>query len=144
MKKDEVIRRLVFIKYLYTLGVEQSKKPEPYSWASILTFHDAVELFLLLTTEHLDVAVKSLRGLVFSKYWEIVEPILQKKRKCGLTQKISMLKLNDARVNLKHHGTAPSADTIKSAKVNVANFLEENIDLIFGIKFADISMIDLV
>ena len=38
----------------------------------------------------------------------------------------------------------PSVDTLNNAKVNVANFLNENTDLVFGIKFEDISMINLV
>jgi len=55
LDKSTIIKRLAFIKYLYKLAVDQSRRPEPLCSASILTFHDAVELFLQLASEHLDV-----------------------------------------------------------------------------------------
>lgn len=39
-----------FARYVLSLGVEQSQQPEPLSAVSVLTFHDAVELFLQLTS----------------------------------------------------------------------------------------------
>lgn len=143
MEKEEAIRRLAFIKYLYNLGVDQSKRSEPYSWASLLTFHDTVELFLVLAAEFLDVPMR-LRALRFNEYWEIINPVLEKKKKKELTQRISMEKLNDSRVAFKHHGTPPSTDTVSNARVNVANFLEENTFLIFDIQISEVSLIDLV
>lgn len=55
----DATKRLSFIKYLFNLGVEQSHKPEPLCWASVLTFHDSVELFLQLSAEY----VKSTKNL---------------------------------------------------------------------------------
>lgn len=81
MDEEEVIRRLVFIRYLYNLGVEQSKKAEPYSWTSVLTFHDAVELFLVLSAEYLGISENNLKELKFSRYWEIINPKLKEKDK---------------------------------------------------------------
>jgi hypothetical protein len=46
MLEESIVRRLAFIKYLYAVAIEQSKRPEPLCSASILTFHDAIELFL--------------------------------------------------------------------------------------------------
>lgn len=110
----------------------------------IIEFHDTVELFLILTAEYLDIPVSSLRDIGFMKYWNLINPILQKKGKDGLTQRISMEKLNEARVAFKHHGTAPSADTIDTVKVNVGNFLEENTALVFEIQFSEISLVDMI
>jgi hypothetical protein len=129
---------------LYTLGVDQSKKPQPYSWTSILTLHDAVELFLLLTAEYLGISEKSLQELKFSKYWEIINPKQKERSKKELTQRISMEKLNEVRIAFKHHGTEPHLDAINSAKVNVFNFLDENSNNVFGIEFSEISLVDLV
>ncbi|HBX87013.1 MAG TPA: hypothetical protein DEG09_00170 [Marinilabiliaceae bacterium] len=95
------MQRLAFIKYLYTVAVEQSKQPEPLSSSSILSFHNSIELFLQLASEYLDVGSKS-PG--FMDYWELLEPKLTEG---GLTQKESMRRLNKARVALKHHGTLP-------------------------------------
>jgi hypothetical protein len=144
MDKQEVIRRLVFIKYLYNLGVEQSKKAEPYCWTSVLTFHDTVELFLLLAAEYLHISGKTLKQLTFLGYWDCIDPELKEKGKEGLTQRIAMEKLNEVRIAFKHHGTSPSLDTINSAKVNVGNFLEENSDLVFEVRFSEISLIELI
>lgn len=144
MDKQEVVRRLVFIKYLYNLGVEQSEKAEPFSWTSILTFHDTVELFLLLAAEYMHITGKALKQLTFSGYWESIEPKLKEKGKKGLTQRIAMEKLNEVRIAFKHHGTSPSLDAINSAKVNVSNFLEENSDLVFEVRFTEISLVELV
>lgn len=46
------VTRLAFIKYLYQTGISQSRAPSPLSCASLLTMHDAVELFLQLSSEH--------------------------------------------------------------------------------------------
>jgi hypothetical protein len=35
---------LAFVRMLYQQGVEQARRPEPLSYASLLSFHDSVEL----------------------------------------------------------------------------------------------------
>lgn len=102
LDKSTVIKRLAFIKYLYKLAVDQSKRPEPLCSASILTFHDAIELFLQLASEHLNVGKQQPS---FMEYWDLIS---QKLSNQELTQKESMRRLNRARVALKHHGTLPS------------------------------------
>ena len=69
MLDESVIKRLALIKYFYKEAVEQSQRPEPLCSASILTFHDAIEFFLQLASEYLDVG----RGQPsFMEYWEIL------------------------------------------------------------------------
>lgn len=143
MKSDDFTNRLVLIKSLYKLALEQSNKAEPLNWFSILTFHDTVELFFELASEHLGVSA-SLKDLKFARYWDSVNTELKQKGKSELTQRISMEKLNNARVAFKHHGTSPSKATIEESRINVTNFLEENTSLVFGIKFSEISLIDLI
>lgn len=55
-----------------------------------------------------------------------------------------MEKLNEVRISFKHHGTAPHFDAINSAKVNVGNFFNENSELVFEVRFSQISLVDLV
>lgn len=55
-----------------------------------------------------------------------------------------MKRLNEARVNFKHFGTRPSVQDIEAFRVNTSDFFTENIPSIFGIKYSDISLIDLV
>lgn len=143
MDNNRVMERLAFIKYLYFLGVEQSRKTEPFSRASVLMFHDAIELYLELAAEHMDVS-RRLKELTFMQYWDALNPALVKKGKKELTQKIAMDKLNEARVTFKHHGIPPSKSIIEDLRSHVTNFLEENTPDIFDTEFLSISLIELV
>jgi len=139
MIPDEIVRRrLAFIKYLYNIAVEQSQRPEPLCSASILTFHDAVELFLQLVSEHFNVSKKYIN---FLDYWDVLTPQLLGN---SLTQKASMERLNKARVALKHHGIMPSKLDIEAFRASTTNFFEENTEIAFDIRFADISLVELV
>jgi len=133
------IRRLAFIKYLYRLGIQQSETPEPLSAVSLLNFHDAIELFLQLASEHLNVGSKETR---FMEYWEM----LSKKLPVGkeLSQKEAVRRLNEARVGLKHHGTLPSKLDIEAFRATTTSFFEENTPIIFNVAFGEISMTDYV
>jgi len=133
-----VIQRLAFIRYLYTIGIEQSNQPEPLNAVSLLSFHDAAELFLQLSTEHLNV---SKTEIDFMSYWEALNSKLEQKE---ITQKESMRRLNKARVQLKHNGTSPSKLDIESFRATITNFFNENTLIIFNIEFDSISMIDLI
>lgn len=140
MLNESVVRRLAFIKYLYKVAVEQSQRPEPLCSASILTFHDAIELFLQLASEHLDVG-KDKGEPKFLEYWDL----LASKLPLGFpTQKESMKRFNKARVDLKHHGILPSKLDIEAFRAGATNFFEENTPLIFEIKFSEVSLIELV
>jgi len=130
-------RRLAFIKYLYQTSVSQSHAPTPLSCASILTMHDAVELFLQLASEHLNAGAPQPN---FMDYWDI----LSKKFGRDLEQKESMRRLNKARVSLKHHGTFPSQLDVESFRGSVTNFFNDNTPLVFGLSLADVSLIEYV
>jgi len=138
MLAESTMQRLAFIRYLYGIAVEQSQQPEPLGAASILTFHDSIELFLRLASEHLNVGTKR-PG--FMDYWDLLEPKLPTG---GLAQRESMRRLNKSRVALKHHGTFPSKLDIEAFRASATNFFEENTPLVFGIEFSSISMVNLV
>jgi hypothetical protein len=100
--------------------------------------HDAVELFLQLSSEHLNVGTGH-PG--FMDYWDVLNVKLAPKE---LEQKESMRRLNKARVALKHHGTFPSNLDIESFRVSTTNFFQENTPLVFGVALDDISLIEFV
>ena len=58
--------RLALIRYLYIQGVDQSEQPEPMALLSILTFHDAVEMFC-----HLACEIGLRRAALRSKLWPL-------------------------------------------------------------------------
>lgn len=132
------IKRLAFIKYLYQISVSQSHAPSPLNCASILTMHDAVELFLQVASEHLNVGGQQ-PG--FMDYWDLLNKKLAPRE---LEQKESMRRLNKARVALKHHGTFPSNLDIESFRASATNFFQDNTPVVFGLNLADVSLIEFV
>lgn len=143
MNIEKTIERLAFIKSLYDIGVEQSRRAEPYCWASVLTFHDAVELFLALAAEHLNLD-KRLGRIEFMEYWPLLSKKLTAKGRSELTQMIAMERLNKARVDFKHYGNPLSKSAIDDFRTSVMNFFEENTPVVFGVGFSGISLIELV
>lgn len=136
---DQVImKRLALTRYLYTIGIEQSQRPEPLSSASILTFHDSVELFLQLSCEIVGAGKSDIK---FMEYWDLINSKLTGAK---LTQKESLRRLNTSRVNFKHHGTLPSKLDIESFRASVTNFFNENTPTIFSLEFSSISLIEIV
>lgn len=132
------VRRLAFIKYLYQTAVSQSKAPAPLNCASLLTMHDAVELFLQLASEYLNVGALQ-PG--FMDYWDLLNKKLDPK---ALEQKESMRRLNKARVALKHNGIFPSDLDIEGFRASTTNFFQGNLPLVFAVGFADITLIEFV
>lgn len=132
------MKRLAFIKALYSSGVSQSQQPEPLSSMSILSFHDSVELFLQLSSEYIGAPKKQPN---FLEYWSVISD----KMKVGeLQHEIAMSRLNKSRSALKHHGTLPSKLDIESFRASTTNFFEDNTQLIFDTSFSKISLIELV
>ncbi|WP_131764794.1 hypothetical protein [Candidatus Protofrankia californiensis] len=135
------MKRLAFIRLMYQQGVDQSHLPEPLMYTSVLTFHDAVEWFLLLSGEHLGASVSG--NTEFKKYWTELSPA-----KCAngvvLTGQVGMRRLNDWRNGFKHAGALPGRDHVEQARASVTTFFEENTPTVFGVLFDGIDMADLV
>jgi hypothetical protein len=132
MDRIILLRRLAFIKQLYKIGVEQSYKSESISFYSILAFHDSIEMFLKLLSEYKNIGVSNLN---FLEYWTKIPE---------MTLKESMKNLNARRVNLKHKGLLPAKSEIEISRVNTFDFFDQNTEVMFGIKFSEISLIELV
>jgi len=135
---QDILRRLSYCRYLYTLAYGQSNKSEPYNSFSLLTFHHAAELFLQLSADYLGV---SKRIHEFMEYWPEIN---QKLGKDGLSQQSSMDEFNKARVGLKHHGILPSKVEIERFRTVLKNFFDENTETVFGLKFAESRMDELM
>lgn len=131
------MKRLALIKYIYNLGLSQTNPPEPLFATAILTFHDAVELFLQLTCEEYNIHEKKIN---FEDYW----PKIQAFNGVELPHKATMSRLNSSRVNFKHHGNVPSKLDIEGFRASVTYFFEESTKLVFGIEFSTISLVELV
>jgi hypothetical protein len=133
------MRRLAFIKYLYTRGVEQSRQEMPAKTAALLTLQDAVELFLVLACEHAGSAVVS--NTNFDRYFQLLAAAPSP---TTLEEQASMVRLNKARVGLKHFGNWPAAASVEGFALSVESFFGLNCPLVFGVQFNTVSLVDLV
>ncbi|PJM96577.1 hypothetical protein [Streptomyces sp. CB01373] len=118
----------------------QSRQPQPLAATSVLSFHDAVELFLVLAGEHLQVGLPT--QINFSQYWDKLAAGLPPNTQ--LPSKKAMERMNKLRVNLKHHGAVPSPTDIDQVRADVLTFFTDATPLVFGGTFTQIDMIDLV
>lgn len=132
LNEENILKRLALIKSLYLQGVSQSKYAEPMSAFSILSFHDSIEMFLRLLCEKLNIKAQDLR---FMQYWDKVPE---------LTLKESCRDLNARRRSFKHNGISPSKSDIETSRVVTTDFFEQNTIRFFGVKFSEVSLINLV
>jgi hypothetical protein len=133
-----VVRRIAYSRFLYEEGVRYSRRPAPLSATALLSFHDAVENFLGIAIDHLQVKVNP--KIDFMEYWGRVKS----ETGLDLPGKTPMNRLNNARVGLKHHGNFPAAETIEQSREAVLAFFSAATPMVFGVNFETIDMSDLV
>jgi hypothetical protein len=133
------MRRLAFIKYLYSTAESQAQAPDLLSAPAVLTLHDAVEMFLLLACEHRNAPLPKRPN--FEDYWP---PLCAATRVEQLPEQTAMRRLNTARVALKHHGHIPVAADVDGYRHTVASFFEASTKLVFDIDFQQISMAEFI
>lgn len=121
---------------MYELAVYQSRQSGRRQATSILTFHDAVEMALVLGLQHHDVPLRDQR---FPQYWSELESA-----GATLTQRSAMETLNRVRVDLKHRGIMPAPSEIEAARVHVRDFFVENIPIMFSLNLEDTSLVPMV
>ena len=131
LKGEIIIRRLVTIKFLYLIGVEQSKQAGTFAGFSILAFHDCVEMLLVLIAEK----KKKKSQQHFLDYWGIIQ---------DLPYKVQMDNLNSIRKNLKHRAIFPDKSDIQRCCEDVGAFLKESTREFLRIEFDDISLSTLI
>lgn len=132
LSNESIMMRLTIVKYLYNVGYSQSLQPESTAFVCLLSFHDAVEIFLKLVAEKENIKSDKFN---FLEYWEKIP---------SLTLKESLGNLNARRVNLKHKGILPAKQDLEISRVNVTDFFEQNTRTQFGLEFKSISLITLV
>lgn len=137
------MRQLALIRLLYLQGAEQAARPEPTSMFSLLTFHDSVELFLVLAADHLGAQMPK-GDLGFMDYWHILRSTEAFPAGVNLTGKGRMDRLNRNRNALKHAGALPSRETVDDALRSTTTFFEDNTELVFTVAFDAIDMADVL
>ena len=131
MINNIIVKRLLIVKYLFKLGVQQSMQPNTISFASVLTMHDCLDMFMNLVA---DIKGKE-TGRYLMNYFEIFPE---------LTLQTSIGKINKRRNSLKHHAILPAKIEIDETCTITKLFLEENTKRMFEIDFNEISLSDLI
>jgi hypothetical protein len=135
---EDVAKRLAFIQYVFRLGEAQCSMPHPLSSAALLMFHDSVELFLVLVAERLNVLKKN---MPFADYFAAIDRRIIPE---SLAEQGAMLRLNGARVNLKHYANPSPKDAVQAYRASTRGFLELNTTRIFGIHVDQVALSYLV
>lgn len=135
---QNTVRRLAFIRFLYGQGLEQAGRPQPLAAAALLSFHDAVEMFLLLAAEHLGVNLD--KNTTFDGYWTQIAA----KASLQLPSRNAMRRMNNSRVNFKHHGSIPSPTDLDQFRADVTTFFADATQAVFAADFGSLDMADLV
>ncbi|MBA2595108.1 MAG: hypothetical protein H0V00_00595 [Chloroflexia bacterium] len=133
--------RLALVRYLYSVADQQARLPESVRSIAVLTLHDAVELFLHLAAQYVNVSLTRGARLEFNEYFGKIAEAEPSKR---LTRQQHMGQLNAARVGLKHQGIRPSSAEVESFRLTVREFLIENTPKVFGVSLESVSIVDLV
>ncbi|MEU9787600.1 hypothetical protein AB0H92_42750 [Streptomyces phaeochromogenes] len=136
------MKNLAFIRLLHRQGIEQSLLPEPLSFTSVLTFHDAVELFLIVTAEHLGAVVKDRDGFI-KRFFEGLHPS-NFPDGVELQGQYGIKRLTELRNGFKHTAGFPGPKAIVDVKADTAHFFEENTPRVFGLAFDDIDLAEVV
>ncbi|HTW91894.1 MAG TPA: hypothetical protein VMH22_09310 [bacterium] len=106
------------------------------SAASVLAFHDALELFLHVVALHLD--ARASERLEFRGYFDL-EGVRDRVKHSGLA-----LQVNQARVAVKHRGVTLAQRDVAECEVWTRSFLQDNTKVFFQLDFVELSLLDYV
>jgi hypothetical protein len=136
---SDEMRRLGLIRYQLNLALRQAEQAHPLSALSILGFQDSVESFLHVAAGHIGADPK---GRDFDKLLDGVSDNMPDGQPLGYRTRL--LALNQARINLKHHGNLPDQGTINRHRTATQDFLEDTVPRLFGVPFNSISLTQLI
>lgn len=136
-----VAQRLAFIRYLHNEARTQAQRPEPFSFATILSCQDAIELFYGLVADQFHPTLAG--NTSFEKYPTELNKALAPLGKSIVTGR-NIDRLNKTRVLLKHYNGTPSQNNIDDAVIDTTTFLTQNVKGIFDIDYDAVTMADVM
>ncbi len=135
---EEATRRIAFIRYVYGIGQRHAREPEPLASAALLMFHDSVELFLALAAESLNVFKK---GMQFLEYFTAIDKVIGPD---ALAERGAMVRLNEARVGLKHYSNVVARSAVLEFADRSRAFFDLNAQKLFAVAFDEVSLSSLI
>lgn len=129
---------LILSKYLYTKAVSIYSVADTFSCGlSVSLLQDSAEMFIWYMAEELKVKTNNKDGLV-----ELLKKIDSEYDR-GVAYVSQIYKVNNARVNFKHHGNLPSTSDMEKFISNTYAFLRLNAKKI-DIDFDNVSIADVI
>jgi hypothetical protein len=104
---------------------------------AISLMQDATEM--LLWTLIKEMQVEAREGLPFTQYFDAIE-----KAGAKVPHRNKLLELNKARVGFKHWGNLPATKEVEKHDLYVEEFLRDSMLQYFGIRYEDLSLMDLI
>lgn len=145
-----LVRKLVYVKWLWLKGLQDSEHTDELSHMSaILNFHNSIEMLIQNIIISYDYATQpsnsrtssnALKSKTFSALIELVEKQGTDSIVKPLQDKLSILKLAEQRNSIMHHGQQLHQNEVIDARILARRFLEKNIRDFFEIDFDSISM----
>jgi hypothetical protein len=136
--RSDVLRRIVNAKYVLERASRiQAETNEMSVSISLLLTHDAIEILMLATRDHLNITKGNQQ---FMSFWsdlkaaDLPEP----------TDFIPMESLNKLRVALKHYGVVPNSKVATDLLLRARGFFENVLTSYYQVTYSDVSLIDLV
>lgn len=135
-----ILHKLLLARRLYELARENLTSANELSLGiGVNLLQDAVEVFLLAVSEHVNAGVGSATN--FDRYFDLINSKISPKE---LPFRSRLVALNKLRVNSKHYGLAPAKSETEGLVVTCREFLDEVTKSVLGLSFATVSLIDLI
>jgi len=135
----DIHRKVMYAKYVLEKAISMQSDSNEMSFSvSLLLMHDAIELLMLSTLDHLGISPAKKRD--FLDFWSEIKP----PEHSTPPDKIAMDSLNRLRVALKHSGTLPNSQEVKNLTQRVKGFFENVLKTYCDTEYDEISLIDLI
>jgi hypothetical protein len=139
MLQEPVIRRVTLSRYLFELATQNARSDQEVAGAACVNLlQDAIEIFLLAASDHLNVDLSAKTG--FPQYLDKMNEAINDE----LPFRRRLLEINRVRVLSKHDGIPPSSKDIPGYVSDARKFLEQACTKLLGVDFWSISLIQLV
>lgn len=133
------LHKLLLARRLYELARENTSAANDVSHGiAVNLLQDAVEIFLLAVSEHVNADVQS--GTKFDQYFDLIN---KKIAPTELPFQPRLIALNKLRVNSKHYGLVPAKSELDGLQLTVREFFDSVAASTLGLDIATVSLIDL-
>ena len=137
---EGIIKRLTLARYLFRLASDHAPLHRGVaSYACINLLQDALEIFLVAASEHVEATVSHRTD--FPQYLDLINAKLSPDE---LPFRARLLEINRVRINSKHHAIAPNSTELISYIRNARDFFDQACTQLFARDFWTISLVALL